>query len=65
MRLKMSFDGIQYVEVDIAGAINKAMKSDDDHNLRMLTEILRIAKKRNKITKGDYDFVNEYLRGYK
>lgn len=64
MKLKMSHDGIQNVDVPIDQAIEKAEKADDSHNGLFLREILRIAKKKGKITKADYDYVNEYLRGY-
>lgn len=63
MKAVMSFDGIQRVDVPIVDAIDKAFKKLDDYNLTMLNGIKTSVFKFGKITKADYDYVIEYLRG--
>jgi hypothetical protein len=61
IKTKMSFDGLQTVEVPLQEAIRKAEQANDEHNLLMLKNIRVSIEIYNRITKSDYDYVKDYL----
>ena len=62
MKAKMSWDGIQKVDVPINQAIDIAINKNDDYNLRMINEIKRMIIRKGKITKSDFDYIKDYIR---
>lgn len=61
MKVKMSLDGIQTVDVPLLQAKSKAQRLNDLWNEILIKAIDEHIQKYNRITKADFDYLVDYI----